>query len=51
VTSVLPEEKWEERYRGRKWVDAKTANKRVQLMSLKPLFFELEERLINQLSA
>lgn len=49
VTNVLPEEEWEERYRGRKWVDAKTANKRVKLMPLKPLFFELEERLITRI--
>jgi phosphohistidine phosphatase len=47
VTNILPEEEWEERYRGRKWVKAKTAIKRIQQKSLKTLFTDLGDTLVN----
>lgn len=45
VTNILPEEEWEERYRGRKWMKTKTASNRIKQESLKSLFSEMEEKL------
>lgn len=45
VTNILPEDEWEERYRGRKWVKAKIASKRISQNNLKPVFSMLAEKI------
>lgn len=43
VTKIIPEDQWEERFRGRKWVNAKIASKRIKQEAIKPLFFAFAE--------
>ncbi len=47
VTRELPEEEWEENHRGREWLSAKQAMKKVKQPELKPMIQTLAKRLSN----
>lgn len=47
VTHMVPEDKWEERHRGREWVSPLQASKRLKQEELRPMVLALASRLLS----